>query len=700
MKYLNLFSLLFFIVASNAFSQSFDNWRWLNPKPTSNPIRCIEKLDDSFIGLGDHGTLIYSNNPSSGWNAFPTPFKDGFKSMVKFTSKSVIAVGDNGLLAYIEQKSSDKFVIGVIDLKVKDNFKEIASNGTGATGFIAADNGNIYQLTLVGDQLSYTVKKVGSSSINSVFFQDIATGWCVNNDGQIFKTTNAGKDWNLQTSPATKQLNKISFLNDKDGIAVGKEGLILLTSDGGAIWNVAKSSSLSDLYWGKIVSKDSIIVSGDVGACLFSSNGGANWTSLNTGIVPAITAFYCNNSQMIAAGQNGEILFNDKNNSWKAAHSRTTAYNLSDINFFNSKIGWLCGTNSTILNTKDGGNTWSKQSISYNGDFNTICFPTESNGFVGCGSGEMYSTTNSGSTWSKVNLNLNHKTITKIYFLNKNIGYFCGDKGYLYKTTNSGKNWNSVIVPSKNKLNSIKFMNDSLGCIVADGGEIFYSDDSGESWFKATNTNTTTNIVDVAFLNAQTLFAIGSKGLVLKSSNSGKSWETVKSFTDNDLNFVYFNSKTNSGFIGGQKGVFFTTKDGGNTWTSTELNTTNNIIGYGVNAGSELNAWLVGELGMIRYYNSSTSDVSEETIKANDNKLGVYPNPAKNDIFFNASSLTPSNNVAANIYAIDGSSVNITLNADQISGQAPINVSFLRTGKYLISFELNGALINASFIKE
>ena len=66
---------------------------------------------------------------------------------------------------------------------------------------------------------------------NSCWFINQNDGWMCGANGTIYKTSNAGASWNLQ-SPRTPNLNYIVF-NGNTGLAFGDFGAILKTSNGG-----------------------------------------------------------------------------------------------------------------------------------------------------------------------------------------------------------------------------------------------------------------------------------------------------------------------------------------------------------------------------------------------------------------------------------------------------------------------------------
>lgn len=84
--------------------------------------------------------------------------------------------------------------------------------------------------------------------LNDVFFANTLDGWVVGEDGEIFVTTDGGKDWVMQSSGTFHQLNSIFFLTPLEGWVVGNAGTILGTTDGGKHWVGEKSGTVADLH--------------------------------------------------------------------------------------------------------------------------------------------------------------------------------------------------------------------------------------------------------------------------------------------------------------------------------------------------------------------------------------------------------------------------------------------------------------------
>ena len=78
---------------------------------------------------------------------------------------------------------------------------------------------------------------------------------------------------------------------------------------------------------------------------------------------------------------------------------------------------------------------------------------------------------------------------------------------------------------------------------------------------------------DVHYVNATTGWAVGSKGVVLKTTDGGATWVSSANDTLGNLASVYFRTAT-EGYVGSSSRKLYKTTDGGATWSRLLLNAT------------------------------------------------------------------------------------------------------------------------------
>src|SRR5262245_47539588 len=90
------------------------------------------------------------------------------------------------------------------------------------------------------------------ATLRAVQFVDEREGWAVGDEGVIWHTIDAGKNWERQSSGVRSSLQSLHFLNPYVGWIAGREelpgggsvGVVLFTRDGGVSWRKLLPNSL------------------------------------------------------------------------------------------------------------------------------------------------------------------------------------------------------------------------------------------------------------------------------------------------------------------------------------------------------------------------------------------------------------------------------------------------------------------------
>ncbi|KAJ6990660.1 photosystem II stability/assembly factor HCF136 [Populus alba x Populus x berolinensis] len=129
---------------------------------------------------------------------------------------------------------------------------------------------------------------------------------------------------------------------------------------------------------------------------------------------------------------------------------------LLDIAFVpdDTNHGFLLGTRQTIMETKDGGNTWVQRSIpsaedeDFNYRFNSISFKGKEGWIVGKPAILLY-TADSGETWERIPLSAQLPgDMVYIKATEEKSAEMVTDEGAIYVTSNRGYNWRAAVQES------------------------------------------------------------------------------------------------------------------------------------------------------------------------------------------------------------------------------------------------------------
>lgn len=194
----------------------------------------------------------------------------------------------------------------------------------------------------------YGVTRVGASS-----------AFITGGFGSIYRTSDAGKNWDRQTTDTNEHLFSVDFIDEKTGWVAGRSGTILKTVDGGASWAKLNTGSTRHLFGIEAVTATQIVAIGDWGTILVSADGGATWQdrTLQRDVILNGQAWVGAERGWIV-GEGGAILrTRDGGATWEEIDAGIFK-TLYGVHFRDADNGWATGLDGLILGTSDGGTTW------------------------------------------------------------------------------------------------------------------------------------------------------------------------------------------------------------------------------------------------------------------------------------------------------------------------------------------------------
>jgi photosystem II stability/assembly factor-like uncharacterized protein len=227
------------------------NWSIIN-SGVSDDLLSVSFID-SFGICGAHSqTILYTSNGGEDWNIAQSGWVGGgFWGTVMLSPQIGFVAGENSIFQPLLGYTTD--------FGQNWNFTAfyLNNNEGRATGVEFTDMFIGYVSARVWDGRGAISKTTNSGSDwTTTFFNnplwDIdfpisATGligYAIGDSGAIFKTYNAGENWQAQQSGTFARLNGVHFLDLDYGFAVGENGTILRTTTGGEpITQVSANSS-------------------------------------------------------------------------------------------------------------------------------------------------------------------------------------------------------------------------------------------------------------------------------------------------------------------------------------------------------------------------------------------------------------------------------------------------------------------------
>lgn len=261
----------------------------------------------------------------------------------------------------------------------------------------------------------------------------------------IFKTTNAGANWELDSFATSAQLYSISSYDEENLVAVGDCSTIARTTDGGNSWREEETSLLNSFSDVEYLDLNTQIAAGGGGMILKTTNSGNQWNQINSGTLESLSDIhFFDHNQGICIGWNGTILITtDGGENWNPILSGTNAHLIS-IDFFGSEKGIIVGSSGTVLYTTNGGLNWTMRNNPTDKFLSSFRFLSENTGIAVGEDGIIIKTTDNGITWESQSSGTD-KHLSEIFFIDELNGWIVSSEGIILHTTNGGSATNQIV---------------------------------------------------------------------------------------------------------------------------------------------------------------------------------------------------------------------------------------------------------------
>ncbi len=303
-----------------------------------------------------------------------------------------------------------------------------------------------------------------------------------------------GHGWQPVQSGTTSALLDADFVDPNRGWAVGQDGVIIVTTDGGETWQAQDSGFGLTIRSVDFVDVQTGWAVGHLGLILHTTDGGQTWTAQSREIALDLDLIY--------------------------------------VSFTSPSDGWIVSERGGFtLRTSDGGSTWDRQHFDSTQTRSDVFILDEARAWVALKTGGVVSTSDSGESWQQ------HKGVNQVeigtsgvYFLDEGRGWIAGWRGK-QRGISSGVQF-------------LKYLTDGMVAHTTDGGQTWTRVDADTGKF----------LWDVAFVDAQEGWAVGSSGQTMRSTDGGRTWSQEPPVTDSTLRAITF-SDPNTAWAVGENGT-------------------------------------------------------------------------------------------------------------------------------------------------
>ena len=327
---------------------------------------------------------------------------------------------------------------------------------------------------------------------NWIEFINKDTGYTINVNKGIYKTTNRGQNWVFVGGGGDWHLDMIG----NTGYAGGNGLNIYKRTEGLENWSkIILNDNFNDVHF--INETTGFALSGSLYKTV---NSGINWTRIDNApggnsllFLDSLTGFIAGKYKTINGGE-----------TWYPINGGGTK-----IFFINDSVGW--SIDNRILKTIDRGENWIVQQTASN--FTSIYFIDEMNGWAT--GGYIWKTTNGGSNWLQ-QTNTPVTSLDDVYFYDLNTGWvskYSSVNNSLFKTTNGGLNW--LAIPEVIGARKFSLFPDPIHWFIIGFSKYYITNNYGFSWIDVTE-DVPLGLINFFGLSNLTGYAIGYDGLIVQ----------------------------------------------------------------------------------------------------------------------------------------------------------------------------------------
>jgi photosystem II stability/assembly factor-like uncharacterized protein len=305
----------------------------------------------------------------------------------------------------------------------------------------------------------------------------------------LFLVVNAQSGWSQLQKLGTGDLVSVYFTSSNTGWIGGDRGYLASTDDGGRTWKKQSLATTEDI--------NEVYFRGDEQGYVLAGN------------------------QLFITQDEGESWREIKVNALDTLQKGLTPEFLS-IRFVDKRRGYIVGSisnkneevvDSLVLQTRDGGETWTRIIVPAKTELFHLDFVGESRGWIVGDKGIIIHTEDGGGSW-QTQYSGTDQPLYNVDFRDSKEGYIAGGRGVIMRTENGGRNWERVATNVNNTLLRVIFTDDKNGFVAGRGGLIMRSEDKGKSWIK--QESKTTEPLYGLFMEKKYGWAVGGRGLILR----------------------------------------------------------------------------------------------------------------------------------------------------------------------------------------
>lgn len=421
-----------------------------------------------------------------------------------------------------------------------------------------------------------------------------STAISIGDNGEIFRTTDAGSTWTPVASGVSTALRAVAFSSDKDGWIIGDYGALLRSSDGGASWSLSKIADFNDY------TAVGTLRAMDANTAFYSNSygysqrrtldGGATWanTSMQPTVITPKGVFWGFDydyklTKSTDFGRSTTTLLSLTEPNYSVSNSTLSVVDESQIIvstvYYRYESSSYRTTYKLVLRrSDDGGNSWTRfeptgietDSLGYS-TAPRILRASSSDKIVIASLGyQLYRSNDGGASWQKTGTPQASYSGAFDNTLDAGNGVLLVPSyTSLYRSEDLGQTWATVSVPGaqSNSLSGLKRVDASTLLVRASDGSAYLSGDQGKTWkpLLGANPSSLPGYVGMAFLSSKRGLLLSQQGELSETTDGGLSWTTrLAGLSTSTGDLQFYGDKL--GWMLLSDGRWSKSSDGGATW--------------------------------------------------------------------------------------------------------------------------------------
>jgi photosystem II stability/assembly factor-like uncharacterized protein len=515
-----------------------------------------------------------------------------------------------------------------------------------------------------------TWQSMGSAGGNNAQIIPITTDLAyLNSTWQLQKTSDGGVSWSpVFPETGIDRVNAMDWWDGDLGVFWGggydgdSVSGLYLSVDGGETWELRRNGIANDVTF---VTEDVLLWHDSYGLRLYRSTdrGLTATTVLSLVDQPVEVIHRVPDGRMLVVDADVRMWMSEDNGlTWTQVREKLGSRGLQypGIHFRDSQNGWFVSDDGLILETTDGGYTWTQRQSGMGAILESVTMHPDGRGvavgengavlvtddfgeqwtirpilrgpdgvvsdlaevaqagsrlYIASKPGLVYRSEDHGETWMTLDNSpyFPNSIMLALDFVDEDTGYMFGrsyDFGLIYKTSDGGASWQTLMESSDLEPLQLdaEMFDENNGVSVGTGRSFFFTTDGWQSWTRREITGGGTAWESIGFANLEVGWVGSFYGLVAHTTDGGLTWTDVVLpgiTAGHNIQAIEAKSKTEAYVLAAAPDDtrIYQTFDGGQTWERSDTGIQNPDFGpcpsynFFVSTGGDI--WTVGYLGFM-----------------------------------------------------------------------------------------------------